>query len=150
MRPCSGGDAENAEIFLGNVDALHLLRSIACAEIQAGAREIVKGHGVESLVVGLPCHELRNGGLSPDVAGLVNALDSHNAVGLRIGEGLEQDRVHHRENGRVRADAERQSGDGDNAESGGLDQQANGVAEIGCEAAHMGLYGGARAEVRGN
>ena len=57
-----GRDAEDAEIFLGNVDALYLLGAVSGAKIQAGAREIVNGHGVEGLVVILPGHELRNGG----------------------------------------------------------------------------------------
>jgi len=45
--------------------------------------------------------------------------------------------------------AERQGGDGDHAESGGLNQQADRVAEVGDEAAHVCWYEGERTEVQG-
>ncbi len=120
--------------------AFDLLGMVALAEVQAGAGKVVHGEGRESLVVLLPGHELgdRDG---VAMAGGERARDAHDAVGLRVRKGLEQDFIDDREDGGVGADAEGQSGDRDGGESGALGQDTEGVMQIGGKAAHTSRYG---------
>ncbi len=58
------------------------------------------------------------------------AKDAHEAVRLRIGQGPEQDRVEHAEDGGGRPDPEGQREHGDGGEAGVLQQLAKGEAEV--------------------
>ena len=67
----------------------------------------------------------------------VHELDD--AVGVGIGERLEQDRVDHGEDGGVGSDAEGESGDGGYGERRAGDEHAEGVAEVAEKVAHVGV-----------
>ena len=63
----------------------------------------------------------------------------HDAVGLGIGERLEQDGVDDGKDGGVGSDAEGEGGDGGDGERRIGDQHAEGVAEVAEKVAHDGV-----------
>ena len=65
------------------------------------------------------------------------APDQHEPLGVDVRQRPQQDRVHHAENRRARADAERDRRDSDRREAGILPQHSGGVAEILEEVVHM-------------
>ena len=67
----------------------------------------------------------------------VHELDD--AVGLGIGERLEQDGVDDGEDGGVGSDAEGESGDGRDGERRSGDERAEGVAQVAEKVAHDGV-----------
>jgi hypothetical protein len=56
--------------------------------------------------------------------------DDRDLVGVGIGKRLEEERVDNAEDGGIRADADRQCGDSNQAEARRATQHANGVCEV--------------------
>ena len=64
-------------------------------------------------------------------------IQRHDAIGVRIWQGLQQNRVDHTEDRSVRADPERERHDRDKSEAGGFPQLAEGEAEIAHDSAFL-------------
>src|SRR5439155_22813777 len=60
----------------------------------------------------------------------VAPVQAHEAVGIGVGDGIEQHRLHHAENSGVGPDAEREREHGYGSEAGVLPQLAEGVAKV--------------------
>ncbi len=61
---------------------------------------------------------------------------AHDALGIGVGERVEQDRVDEAEDGRIGADAEGEGEKGDKSEAGALEQSAGGVTQVLQELGH--------------
>ena len=129
------GRAEEAEVRFGNVNAMHLLGHFA-GEIEARTAEVVGGDILQHAGLLAPVVEL--GGRSNAKVAIRRCVHHlHHAVGIRIGERLEQHRVHHREDGGVGSDAEGERGNRGDGEGRIADEHAQGVAEVAEEIAHV-------------
>ncbi|MBV6488912.1 MAG: hypothetical protein GHHEDOFH_02882 [Pseudorhodoplanes sp.] len=117
----SGGEAECLEVAAGDQQAFAILCLTLVGEV--GAEEAMRGQAREGtgLLLEIPKHGITEDDIA--VAGLIAGLRSgfrarirevHQLIGRRHRQGLEQDLVEHREDGRVGTDAEgqRQGGDG--------------------------------------
>jgi hypothetical protein len=58
------------------------------------------------------------------------------AIGIGIGERLEQNRIHNREDGGVGSDAQRQAGNGCDGKSGRLREYSHSMLHIAYESPH--------------
>ena len=94
-------------------------------DVAAGLR----GHEVEDRVVLLPVEEVQR---RDAVALALRRLLEHadDALGLVVGQRLQQNPVHEAENGDIGADADGQRQDGDDRKSPAVLQRASGVAQI--------------------
>ena len=133
-----GLGAEETEVALGNVNAVELFGPVA-GEVEAGAGEVVGGNVLE--YAGLPLVEMKHrnrgkvvGKKAAAIGRIVKELD--HAVGIGVGEGLEQNRVDYREDGGVGSDAQRQSGQGGEGKAGVLEEHLQRVLDIVPEIAH--------------
>ena len=129
-----GRSAEHAEVIGADVDAAHLLRPIAAAQIEAGTGKIVGGNRVEGSG-GAPGHELGNRLRAPHAARKL-AADSNQPLRVRVGQRLQEDAVDDGEDGSVGADADRQRRDRDGTEPWIPDEQAEGIADVACQSIH--------------
>jgi hypothetical protein len=105
------------------------LLGTAAGKVKAGARVVI-GHDLFEYVR-LPLKEvkLRDAVKVIGKAGSVRQKIDH-AIGVGIGERLEQNRIHYREDGGVGSDTEGQRGYGGNGEAGILTQLAQAEARI--------------------
>jgi len=114
MEEVGAGDQLSRRMRLGNA-------------AEDGHGEGVIGDALQGMRAGLPSPDVRQGdrrlGASP-----VGLIDGHQARGIRIGDRMQQDLVHHREHGGSGADTERQGQDGREGEAGAATQQAPGIA----------------------
>ena len=95
--------AEEAEVGLGDVDAVELLGAVA-GEVEAGAGYVVGGYFLKEVGLALVGVELGDGG--EEVVGQDGRVEELNhAVGVGVGEGLEEYRVDDGEDGGVGSDA---------------------------------------------
>ena len=98
----------------------------------AGQRDRVAGlrrHEVEDGVVSLPVEEVQR----RDAVALASRRllhDADDAIGVRVGERLEQHRIHEAEDRRIGADADGQRQDGDGREPRALTECAHRVTDI--------------------
>ena len=137
LRKGASGDrqhAENLEVIGGDVGALHRLRRVARSEVHRQGPEIVDRHCLEHVV--LPPDHVLLDGIRVAHAGRIPAAQLHDAIGLRIGQRLEQHRIHDGENGRVRADADGERGQGNRGETDVPAHRAQGVPHVGNESLH--------------
>ena len=122
------GRAKEAEVGFADVDAVDLLGMVA-GEVEAGAAEVVGGDVLKDAGLLPPVVELggRSGG-SFALGRCEQELDD--AVGVGIGERLEQDGVDDGEDGGVGSDAKGQGCDGCDGEAGIFEEAAQGVLEV--------------------
>ena len=110
--------AEEAEVALGDVDAVELLRMVA-GEVVAGAGHVVGGHFLED--AGLPLVGVKLGNVGEEAVGQDGGVEEFDhAIGVGIAERLEQHRIDDAEDGGVGSDAQRQRGYGGDGEGGVL------------------------------
>ena len=128
------GRAKEAEVRLGGVDTVDLLGNGA-GEIEAGTAEVVGGDVLKDAGLGTPVVEFGGRRAGPvTVRGDVHELD--HAVGVGIGEGLQQHGVDDGKDGGVGSAAEGERGDGGDGERRVGDEDAEGVAEVLPEVIH--------------
>ena len=114
------GRAIHAEVALRNVDPVDLLR-MATGEVEAGARIVECHHLFEQVL--LPLKEVKLGDIVEVIGNDVRGRQKlHHAVGVGIGERLEQHRVDDGEDGRVGADAQGKGGNRSQGEAGVLEE----------------------------
>ena len=122
------GRAEESEVGFADVDAVDLLGVVA-GEVEAGTAEVVGRDVLKDAGLRLPVVEVgRRGGGAVAFRRCEQELDD--AVGVRIGERLEEDGVDDGEDGGVGSDAEGQGGDGCDGEARVLEEAAQGVFEV--------------------
>ena len=131
--------AEDLEEARGNRKRLHLLRPVAGSQIHSGGCQPVQRHRLENVVV-LPGHVLGNGdGIPPAAVGKL-AGDFHHAVRFRVRQGLQQHRIHYREDGGVDADPQRQRQNRDGGKPRISGQHAERIANVESQCAHTAQY----------
>ena len=136
--------AEEAEVALGDVDAVELLRMVA-GEVEAGAGQVVGGHLLED--AGLPLVGVELGNAGEEIVGQDGGIEKFDhAVGVGIAERLEQHCVDDAEDGGVGPDAQGQRGHGGEGEGGILAEHEERVFDVVPEIAH-GAYPTARGAV---
>src|SRR5262249_41162357 len=118
--------AEEAEEFIGDVDAFDLLRTIPAADIHAGAAAVVGGDVVEHLRLLAPHVLLRNRS-SGEISLRARIEELDDAVRFGVGKWLQEHRVYNGEDRGVRADAEGEDSDSGHRESGAPAEEAGGV-----------------------
>jgi hypothetical protein len=121
--------AKDVEVIGADVNALHLLRAVTAANVHARTGEIVGRHCLERRRW-LPCEILRNRNRASATGGILPARRDE-AIGIRIGQWPQQDVVDHRKNRGVGANAERERGNRHQTEPRILDEDANGLTEMG-------------------
>ena len=104
------------------MNAMNLLRT-AAGEVKTGARVVVRNHLFKQIRLPLKEVKLRNAMKIVGKAGRVRQKIDH-AIGVGIGERLEQNRIHYREDGGVGSDTQRQGGNGGAREAGILQQHS--------------------------
>ncbi len=113
---------------------MHLLRA-ASGEIEAGAAKIIGRDILEGIRLRLPFEEFGNGRGDAFAVG-EGELELNDAIRVRVGERLQQDRIHNREDGSVGPDAKRQGGDSGDREAGILGEHAQRMLEVIPKIAH--------------
>ena len=89
------------------------------------------GHLLEHVVLRLPVEKVGTRHVLAGASGVgPQRLDRDEALGVRIGERLEQDRVDHREDGDVCADGQGEDGAGAKREAPALGQAAYRIAHV--------------------
>ena len=122
-----GRRAEESQVARGDEHAEDAIRRVAAGEIHALPAKDT--HVVEGAILRPPVDVVR---VHDAVAALcaLDAPDGDHAVAVRIGQRTKQDGVHHREDRRVRADAERQRERGDDRECRPAHESPGGELEI--------------------
>ncbi len=96
---------------------------------------VVAGDGLEDRALVAQVLEVRHG--EAHLRDLLRPLgEEHEAPGLRVRQGPQQDGVHHAEDRGVGADAERERGHGDDGEAGRAPQRAHREANVPPEVVH--------------
>jgi hypothetical protein len=119
------------------VKAVYLLRTVA-REVEAGAAEVVSGYILEDIGLLFPKMKLGDGGAGT-LAVRRGKQELNNAIRVRVGERLEQNRVHNRENRGVDPDAQRKRSNGGKSESRIRTEHAHRMLEVVPEIAHASL-----------
>lgn len=125
--PLLDGCAEEAEGIGADLRHSDLLGVSAAGQVDdadAIRRNILQHAGLVA-----PKVEFCRRGAYPGCAGS-DEHELHDAIGVRVRERLEQDRVHHRKDRRVRADTQRESGNGGDGERGIQANGAKGITKI--------------------
>ena len=120
-------DAEHAEEVRRDELALEALRLADAG--QAEALHARHRHRGEAAVLPLPVAEVEERDrAAPEVR--LALVDRDQLLGARVRERLEEDAAHHREEGGVGADAEREGHDRDGGEAGAAPEDAQAVAQV--------------------
>ncbi len=127
VRPTTGRTPSSLEQVRGDQLAAHPLRVAEAGEDEGEAA--IDGHRREDMVVTVPVEEVR---IRDRAGGEIRLalVDADEPIGMGIGQRIEEDAVHDREQGGIRADAEGERQDGHQRETRGPDEGANGVAQI--------------------
>ncbi len=126
--------AKEPEIGFGDVEAVDLLGNDA-GKVEARTAKVVSGDVLKDAGLSSPGIEVDRRGRIAVAVG-IGVHEPDHAVGLGIGEWLEQDSVDDGEDGGVGSDAEGESGDGGNRKGRAGDEHTQGVAEVAEEVAH--------------
>ena len=131
--PPKDGRTEQPEELGADASAAKLLDAVAAGVIE---HVVVERRGLlDDARLLAPMRELRGGrGGAGSLRRRVH--EEHHAIRLGRRQRLQQHRVQDREDGRVRADPERQRRDGGERERRRLDERADGVAQVGEQRCH--------------
>ena len=126
--------AEEAEVTLGDMNAVNLLRAVS-GEVEAGTCKVVGGHFFEDARLLLP--DMKLGNRANGIAAIGRGEQKFDdAICIGIGERLKQNRIDHGEDGRVGSDAEGQGGDGGDSEAGVLEKHVQRMLDVAPEIGH--------------